>query len=339
MQPALSKYLGKPSPREILIRSEAETDPSYGFQPYRRPVEELLKYAVINLDKPVGPSSHEVVAWLRRLLGIERLAHAGTLDPKVSGVLPITVNNSLRILPVLLHEDKEYVCVMRLHGDVSRERLENVVSMFKGAIYQRPPLRSAVKRNLRVRKIFDIRLLEVDGRNVLLQVWCEAGTYMRKLCHDIGEVLGVGAHMQELRRIRSGSLTEEKRLATIHDVVDAYILWKSHGIEEYLRQVFLPVEEAVQHIPKVWIRDTAVDAVCHGAPVAVPGIVKLESNIRTGDIVGVYTLKDELVALGIAKFNSGKMMSAKSGIAVKVNHVVMEPGVYPRAWKSKEESH
>lgn len=332
MQIPQSKYLNIPRTREVLIRAEAETNPEYGFQPDRRPVDVLLKYSVINLDKPIGPSSHEVVAWLRRALGINRIAHAGTLDPKVSGILPITVNNAIRVLPVLLHEDKEYICVMRLHGDVDREKLEETVYMFKGPIYQRPPLRSAVKRSLRVRKIYGIKLLEVDGRNVLLQVWCEAGTYMRKLCHDIGEVLGVGAHMQELRRIRSGSLIEEKGLSTMHDVVDAYYIWKSHGIEDYLRQVFLPVEEAVQHLPKVWIRDTAVDAVCHGAPLAVPGIVKLENNIHVGDRVAILSLKNELVAVGTASMTTGQIMAASSGIAVEVNHVVMEPGTYPRAW-------
>ncbi len=332
----MSKYLGAPRSREILIKGELETDPSYGFQYDQRPVDVLLKYSVINLDKPVGPSSHEIVAWIRRILGIERVAHAGTLDPKVSGILPITLNNAVRTLPILLQEDKEYVCVMRLHDEVDREKLERVISMFKGPIYQRPPLRSAVKRTLRIRRIYDIRLLEVDGRNVLLQVWCEAGTYMRKLCHDIGEILGVGAHMQELRRIRSGSLTEEKNLATLHDVVDSFLLWKEHGIEEYLRRVFIPVEEAVQHIPKLWIRDTAVDAVCHGAPLAVPGIVKLESGIRVGDRVGIFTLKGELVAIGTAKMTSNQIMASKSGIAVEVNHVIMEPGTYPKAWKSRK---
>lgn len=330
------KYLRPPQAREILIKSDFETDPAYGYQYDQRPVEVLLKYSVINLDKPVGPNSHEIVAWLRRILGIERVAHAGTLDPKVSGILPITLNNAVRALPVLLQEDKEYVCVMRLHGDVGREKLEQAISLFKGPIYQRPPLRSAVKRSLRLRRIYGIRLLEVDGRNVLLQVWCEAGTYMRKLCHDIGEILGVGAHMQELRRIRSGSLTEEKNLATLHDVVDAFKLWRSHGIEEYIRSVVIPVEEAVQHLPKIWVRDTAVDAICHGAQLAAPGVVKLESGIRVGDKVAILTLKDELVAIGTAQKTSDQILSAASGIVASVEHVIMEPGTYPRAWKSSQ---
>lgn len=330
-------YLRPEAEREVLIKAEEETDYSHGWLPHQRPPEVHLKYSVVNLDKPIGPSSHEVVAWIRRLLGIEKVAHAGTLDPKVSGILPIVLNNSLRVLPVLLKEDKEYVCVMRLHGEVDQDKLKSAIELFRGPVYQRPPLRSAVKRVLRVRRIYDIRLLEVDGRSVLLHVWCESGTYMRKLCHDIGEVLGVGAHMQELRRVRSGDLTEETHLATLHDVVDSYEMWKETGRDDYLRRVFLPVEVTVQSLPKVWIRDTAVDAVCRGAPLTVPGIVKLDSGIKVGSTVAVMSLKGELVALGEAAMTSDKILSSSSGIAVKPKHVVMDPGTYPKGWSRKKD--
>ncbi len=248
------------------------------------------------------------------------------------------MNRAIKVLPVLLKEDKEYVCVMRLHGDVDDASLRKVVNMFKGPIYQRPPLRSAVKRALRVRRIYDIRILERDGRNVLLQVWCEAGTYMRKLCHDIGEILGVGAHMQELRRIRSGSLDEDHYLATLHDVVDAFFFWKEHKLEEPLRQSFIPVEYTIQHIPKVVIRDSAVDAICHGAPLTVPGILQVENGIKVRDTVAIMTLKGELVALGEAVMRSEQMLTAKKGIAVKTKAVIMEPGTYPSMWKKKKKS-
>jgi len=244
------------------------------------------------------------------------------------------LNKSIKVLPVVLKEDKEYVVVMRLHGDVDDERLERVVSMFKGPIYQRPPLRSAVKRAIRVRRIYDIKIWERDGRNVLMQVWCEAGTYIRKLCHDIGEILGVGAHMQELRRIRSGSLNEDEHRATLHDVVDAYIFWREQGLEEPLRRYFIPVEYTVRHLRKVYVRDTAVDAICHGAPLTVPGIVRVEAGIKVGEYVAIMTLKGELVALGKAKMRSEQILSAKRGIAVKTDLVVMDPGTYPRAWRS-----
>ncbi len=225
---------------------------------------------------------------------------------------------------------------MRLHGDVSDERLEKVINLFKGPIFQRPPLRSAVKRTVRIRRIYDIKILEREGREVLLHVWCEAGTYMRKLCHDIGEILGVGAHMQELRRIRSGSLTEDEHLVTLHDVIDAYRFWIDNGLEDPLRRAIIPVEYTVQHIPKVVIRDTAVDAICHGAPLAVPGVLMVDSRIRKKDYVAIFTLKGELVAIGEAAMRSEQILASKRGIAVKPRFVVMEPGTYPPAWKREE---
>lgn len=222
---------------------------------------------------------------------------------------------------------------MRLHGDVDDERLMEVIREFEGPIYQRPPLRSAVKRVVRIRRIYKIEVLEREGKNVLLRVWCEAGTYMRKLCHDIGEVLGVGAHMQELRRTRVGSFSEDEHLATLHDLVDAYHFWREEGIEDYIRKVVLPVEYAVRHLPKVVIRDSAVDAICHGAYLAVPGILRVESPIRVGDTVAIFTLKGELVAIGRAKMRSEQMVSAMSGIAVETKHVIMKPGTYPSMWR------
>ncbi len=227
---------------------------------------------------------------------------------------------------------------MRLHGDVSDDKLLKVLKEFEGAIYQRPPLRSAVKRAVRIRRIYKIEVLERRGRDVLLRVWCEAGTYMRKLCHDVGEILGVGAHMQELRRIRAGCFTEEEHLSTLHDLVDAYHFWKEEGIEDYIREVVLPVEYAVQHLPKIVVRDSAVDAICRGAPLAVPGILRIETPIRVDDWVAIMTLKGELVAIGEAKMRSEHIMTATKGIAATPRFVVMEPGTYPSMWRGAKKA-
>ncbi len=322
----------KRRPREVFLRAE-EPPSEYGKRPEERSVEELLEYGVVNLDKPPGPSSHEVVAWVRRITGIEKVAHGGTLDPKVTGVLPILFNRAIKVVPYILSEDKEYVGVMRLHGDVSEEEVRRVVGMFRGPVYQRPPLRSAVKRALRVRRVYDIEVLEVSGRDVLFRVWCEAGTYVRKLCHDIGVLLGVGAHMQELRRVRSGSLREEESV-TLHDLADAFAAWREERDESCIRQVVIPVERAVEHMPRVVIRDGAVDAIAHGAPLMAPGILAVEAGIRVGDVVAIFTKKDELVAIGRALMRSEQMLVAKRGEAVRPESVLMKPGVYPRAWKT-----
>jgi len=247
----------------------------------------------------------------------------------------VALNKATKILPALLESPKEYICLMRLHGDVEDSRLLEVVREFIGPIYQRPPLRSSVKRRLRIRRIYYIEVLEKDGKDVLLRIGCERGTYIRKLCVDIGEVLGVGAHMQELRRTKVGPFKEDESLVTLHDLVDAYKLWREEGVEKCIREVVQPVEKAVEHLPKMVIRDSAVDAICHGAYLAVPGILRLEGGIKSGDTVAILTQKGELVAIARALMRSEEILMAEKGLAAKPLRVIMEPGTYPPLWKSK----
>lgn len=253
-------------------------------------------------------------------------------------MLPIALNRATRVLAAVMKAPKEYVCVMKLHGEVDIGVLKLVLTEFTGPIYQRPPLRSAVKRVIRIRRIYSIEMLEVKNTYVLLKVKCEAGTYIRKLVHDIGMVLGCGAHMQELRRIKAGPFTEEEHLVTLHDLKDAYDEWIETGDDKMLRKVILPVEKAVEHLPFVVIRDSAVDAICHGASLATPGILRVETGIKVGTLVAIFTQKGELVALGKALMRSEEMVSSRRGIAVKPTCVVMKPGIYPPLWKRKTET-
>nr|2EY4_A Chain A, Probable tRNA pseudouridine synthase B [Pyrococcus furiosus]2EY4_B Chain B, Probable tRNA pseudouridine synthase B [Pyrococcus furiosus] len=317
--------------REVLIKDEnAETNPDWGFPPEKRPIEMHIQFGVINLDKPPGPTSHEVVAWIKKILNLEKAGHGGTLDPKVSGVLPVALEKATRVVQALLPAGKEYVALMHLHGDVPEDKIIQVMKEFEGEIIQRPPLRSAVKRRLRTRKVYYIEVLEIEGRDVLFRVGVEAGTYIRSLIHHIGLALGVGAHMSELRRTRSGPFKEDETLITLHDLVDYYYFWKEDGIEEYFRKAIQPMEKAVEHLPKVWIKDSAVAAVTHGADLAVPGIAKLHAGIKRGDLVAIMTLKDELVALGKAMMTSQEMLEKTKGIAVDVEKVFMPRDWYPK---------
>jgi len=324
--------------REILVKKEAETNWDWGEDPWKRPVEKLLKYSVINLDKPRGPTSHQVVSWIRDILKV-KTGHGGTLDPKVTGVLPVAVGKATKVLQTLLVAGKEYVTLMYLHKEVPEEKIYEAIYRFVGEIVQVPPLKSAVKKRPRKKKIYCIKIIEIDGKNVLFRISCEAGVYIRKLCHDIGQYLKVGAHMQELRRTKAGPFKEndpEAPLVTLHDIVDSLAFWKEEGNEKYLRKVFLPPEVAVRHLKKVWILDTAVSAVCHGANVAIPGISKLHNNIQKGDLVAIMTLKDELVAIGKALMSSEEIMNKNKGIAIDVERIFMDRDLYPRFWKRKK---
>ena len=207
---------------------------------------------------------------------------------------------------------------------------------FVGVIYQRPPLVSAVKRQVRKRTIYYIKFLEMVGRDVLFIVGCEAGTYIRKLCHDIGEAIGSGAHMYELRRTRSGPFGEDESLITLHTLKDAYEIWKETGEEGPMRKCIYPMEYALRDLAQIVIKDSAVDALARGASLGVQGISKLETGIVPGDMVAVFTHMGEVVSIGRAKMTSEEMMKATEGQVMETAAVVMTPGIYPSGWKKAE---
>jgi H/ACA ribonucleoprotein complex subunit 4 len=304
-----------------------------GKRPEERTVEELLKLGVVVIDKPSGPTSHQVSAWVKKILGIEKAGHGGTLDPRVTGVLPVALNESVRALNALLAGDKEYVGVMQLHQDVERKKVEDIFSEFTGEIFQLPPVRSAVKREIRKRTIYDLELLESEGRDRLFRVRCESGTYIRTLCNDIGEALGVGGHMKDLRRTRAAALTE-KDLHTLQDLKDAWIAWELEQDDEPLRDVIQPMERLLDHLPKIIIKDTAVDAICHGADLAVGGISRVEGTFPKGQLVAITSRLGEGVAVGKTVTSSEKAVSASTGLAADTKRVLMAEGTYPRLWKS-----
>lgn len=317
--------------REILAkRKDATTSPDYGCSPEERKTDDLVSFGIVNLDKPAGPTSHQVTSYARDILKVNKCGHSGTLDPNVVGVLPIAIGRATRIVQLLLTAGKEYVCLMHIHKDVDEKRLREVCAEFTGKIKQLPPVRSSVKRQLRERTVYYFELLEIDGKDVLFKVGTQAGTYIRKLVSDIGGKVG-GAHMVELRRTKAGPFSEsDGSLATLQDLSDAYHYYKKEGNENYIRKVIQPVERAVGHIPKIWITDSAVESLCHGAPLHMPGVAKLHTEIKPGDLVAIMTLKDELVAYGKAAEDSEKILKDEKGLAAKPEAVFMKEGTYPR---------
>jgi H/ACA ribonucleoprotein complex subunit 4 len=321
--------------REVLIKTEDRTNPKFGHKPSERPAEEYIKYGVINLDKPAGPTSHEVAAWTKKILKIEAIGHGGTLDPQVTGVLPVTLEESTKIVQALLYAGKEYICVMKLHGDAPEGQVRSVLSEFEDLIYQRPPLRSSVKRQVRTRRIYYNEFIEMDGRNVLFKVGCEGGTYIRKLCYDMGEILGVGAHMQELRRSRAGPFTEDSSMhVTLHDIAYWMGEYQTKKDISFLQKFIAPMETALELIPKVTVRDSAVDALCHGASLTAPGVVTVNTGIQKDMLIAVMTLKGEVITLSKAVESSEKILELEHGIVAAPERVLMPRGTYPKVWKT-----
>jgi H/ACA ribonucleoprotein complex subunit 4 len=317
--------------RKRLIKTSATTNAHYGKAPAQRTVRELLNNGFINLDKPAGPTSHQVVAWVKEMLEIEKAGHGGTLDPAVTGVLPVALGDAARALQVLLVAGKEYVALMKLHKEVEEKNIREVCNSFVGKISQMPPLRSAVKRVRRTREVYYLEILEIHGTEVLFRVGCEAGTYIRTLCVDIGKKLGIGAQLMELRRTRVGNITEESSVS-LQDLKDAYVFWKEDGDGTELRRTILSMERLLEVVPKIVVRDSAVDALCHGANLAIPGVVEID-EMDTGEIAAVLSLKGEGVALVKMEIPSVQVIEKDTGICATLERVLMNKGTYPSIWK------
>jgi tRNA pseudouridine55 synthase len=285
--------------------------------PDERSIPDLLAFGVVNLDKPPGPSAHQVAAWVRDLTDQERAAHAGTLDPKVTGCLPLLLGDATRMAQVFDDSRKEYVAVLECHGSPPAD-LESVVAEFEAPIYQKPPRKSAVKRRLRVREIHALDVLEVDGRQALLRVRCESGTYIRKLCHDIGLALGTGAHMGHLRRTATDPF-DDTTLATLEDLADALAWYREDGDEAPLRDVVQPAERALVDLARVTIAPSAAESVADGAPVYAPGVIDADQPDAERPLVACYTPNDAAVCLGRLVGDP----DADSGVVVELERVLV----------------
>jgi H/ACA ribonucleoprotein complex subunit 4 len=308
--------------------------------PGERSPGEILSFGVLNLDKPPGPSAHQVAGWVRdaaagTLAGsdaagsVDRIAHGGTLDPKVTGVLPMLLGDAARCARVFDDHTKEYVAVLELHGPAPAD-LAGTLATFEGELYQKPPRKSAVRRRLRVREVYAIDILDRHGRQALVRIRCEPGTYVRKLCHDIGLALGTGAHMGDLRRTATGTF-DDTDLSTMEDVVDALAFWRE-GDAGAVASVVEPAERALAGLPRVTVAESAAREVAHGAPVYAPGVVDVAPAGRvdvagnrrpapSGDseLVTCYTPDGSAVCLGRFVGRPG----AESGVAVDLERVLV----------------
>ncbi|KAJ4306296.1 centromere/microtubule-binding protein cbf5 [Collariella sp. IMI 366227] len=322
---------------KMLVRSGHFTPIPNGSSPYKRDIKSYVSSGVINLDKPSNPSSHEVVAWLKRMLRVEKTGHSGTLDPKVTGCLIVCIDRATRLVKAQQGAGKEYVAVIRFHDTVAggEAAFAKALETLTGALFQRPPLISAVKRQLRIRTIHESKLIEFDNERHLGVFWvsCEAGTYIRTLCVHLGLLLGVGAHMQELRRVRSGVMSEDNgSLVTLHDVLDAQWQYDNGGDESYLRKVIQPLETLLCTYKRLVVKDSAVNAVCYGAKLMLPGLLRYDAEIDTHEEVVLMTTKGEAIAIGIAQMSTVEMSTCDHGVVAKVKRCIMERDLYPRRW-------
>ena len=316
----------------IVIEENAETSPNHGCSPENRTIEQLLESCFILLDKSPGPSSHQVSAWARDMMGLEKLGHGGTLDPFASGLLPLLSGKAMRLTGKILTHDKSYLALLKLGKEVDRQELDDKMAMLTGKVYNVPPEISAVRVQVRTRKIPKFEILDINDDSVLTYIECEAGTYVRTMARDLGLLLDTPVELKELRRPTSGEFSLSQAI-TMQQLADAYWLWKEKGDGSAITRVLHPIEDMLADLPKVVVKDGAAAALSHGAPLLRPGVVKIAEDLGVGSEVLIVTLKGEAVAIAKMTQPSKVIPSMTQGEVAKPNCVLMKEDTYPRSWK------
>lgn len=292
----------------------------------------LADGAFLLVDKPRGPSSHQVTAWVRDLIGVDRAGHAGTLDPNVSGLLWVGLGPALKLLPLLLEFPKRYVGLLAFHGPVAPRELDRVVAEFTGPIYQTPPVRSAVRRERRVRVVHRFDVVERTKDTALVDLVVDSGTYVRTLAVDLGEALGVGGNLVELRRTGTGPFREEQSV-TLAALADAATRARE-GEAGPLAGMLHPMDEVWREFPVLRLRAGAAAAVAHGAALAKGGIVSVSRPFHAGASVVLLGVAGELIAFGTALRDSDAPAPAREGWVVAPERVFADPSNYAASWKA-----
>lgn len=298
----------------ILIKEECEGN--FGKFPEERTVEEKINNGLVLIDKPKGPSSHQVSYWVKEILRIKKAGHAGTLDPEVTGILPIALGRGTKIMLGLKGADKEYVGSMEIESARSEEEILNCAKKFVGDVEQVPPKFSAVRKVPRIRRIYELEILEVEGNFILFRIRCQAGFYVRVFCEQFALKLKTKGRMTDLRRTKFNCFSEEE-LVNLQELKDNYIFWKNNE-ENKLNEIIKPLEFGVRHLKKIFVKDSAIKSVSKGSPLGASGICKLHEGINKGDLIAIMSLKNELIALGKSFFDSEHIFKMEKGICAKI---------------------
>ncbi|MBJ63071.1 MAG: RNA-guided pseudouridylation complex pseudouridine synthase subunit Cbf5 [Euryarchaeota archaeon] len=316
----------------IILEKDAKTSPDHGTNPSERTIEQLLESCFILLDKSPGPSSHQVSAWARDMMGLEKLGHGGTLDPFASGLLPLLSGKAMRLTGKILTHDKSYLAIFKFGKELDRNEIEDKMAMLTGKVYNVPPEISAVRVQVRTRKISKFDILDFDGTSLLTKIECEAGTYVRTMARDLGLLLDTPVELKELRRPTSGEFSLSQSI-TMQQLADAYWLWQEKGEEDAMLRILHPIEDMLSDLPRVVVKDGAAAALSHGAPLLRPGVVSIDEDLKVGSEVLLVTMKGEAVAIAKMSQNSKVIPDMNQGEVAKPNCVLMKEDTYPRSWK------
>ena len=317
--------------KDHILEDSPSTDDAFGTSPDDRTLEQRLASGFILVDKPAGPTSHQLAAWARDLLGLERMGHGGTLDPFATGVLPLMAGRCMKITNKILKHTKTYIAVFRFREIPDEATLKSTMAKMTGRIYNVPPEVSAVKVQVRTRTVHAFELLHVDGKDAVARIVCEAGTYIRTMARDMGLMMGGPVSLKELRRETSG-VFGLNHCVTMDQLADAVWLWKECGQTDALNTIVHPIEKLLVDVPRCTVKDSAVAAIAYGAPLLRPGLISIPEGLKKGTELMVASMKDEAVGFVKLKADSDDIAAMDSGEVARPSMVLMDTEVYPRRW-------
>ncbi len=272
----------------------------------KKSLKELLEFSIINIDKPSGPTSFSVDLIIKEALNLSKTSHFGTLDPMVTGVLPVALSRACRLMPYFIGKTKTYIGIMRIHEEITEKRLNEEIKKFIGKIIQLPPVKSRVKREERQREIYRFEILEINEnkKDILFLAEVQAGTYIRKLISDLGEKIN-GAHMLELRRIQA-SIFNENESHTIYEFLEAVEKYKKSGNEKPLRKMLIPGEIISEVLPVIQIKKQYITKLYHGSPLFKEYIDNPEKakELKTEEKIAVFNEDKFIGTFKIIKSNN-----------------------------------
>ncbi|MCC7571382.1 RNA-guided pseudouridylation complex pseudouridine synthase subunit Cbf5 [Candidatus Micrarchaeota archaeon] len=273
-------------------------------------VQELMQTGLVIIDKPPGPTSHEVSSWVKKILKTKKSGHSGTLDPNVTGVLPVALNRATKLLQFLTKDKKRYVGILKFRKSQNVEKIEKALKLFEGEILQLPPKKCAVKRIQRKKKIYGLNILEIKENRVLFETEVEAGTYIRSIARELNYMFGYCV-LEELRRIGVGKITDNYSIK-LQDLVDAFWLYETQKDSSKLERIIHPIQDFID-FPKIIISDNTIEPITHGSPLFRPGVEKYD-NFERGELIAIFTKNNEFLGVHQAIEKSDNLKNIGSGI-------------------------
>ncbi|RME81075.1 MAG: RNA-guided pseudouridylation complex pseudouridine synthase subunit Cbf5 [Planctomycetota bacterium] len=304
-----------------FVRLEGEDKSYIGTLPRDRSIPELLRTSVVCLDKPHNRTTHQTTQGVKKILGVKKVGHGGQLEPVMSGLVVVLLEDACKITRFIIQGDREYVFRLQFSREVPRERLERAFAKFTGKIKQVPPLRSKTRRVLRTKFVESIEILDARPRWAKVKVICESGTYLRKLFYDMTRLLRANVSLSHIRRTRSGNLTIQQAV-TFGELSKAYQAYKNEGNEEPLRSILIPMEETIFQ-KKIYLTDASIPKICSGRPVFIDNIVAFDDEIEAEEVVAMFSLNEELVAIGKTICSGETMKTLEDGVVAYPIRVVM----------------